>query len=134
MERGVTIAVSVATIISSVAGLVALINTTYWWSTKRRKRQFERKLDRVRSFGISVEILPRRSAEPRVPRVPRWAFRVMPSEDAERYVQEWEAHLWERIAQREFKEAKRDRRALILGAFLLCVVLRLKRAFARSRK
>jgi DNA-binding transcriptional MerR regulator len=84
---------------------------------------------------LAGQNLPSPSAQRRnlpVPKIPSWAMRLMASEDAERYTQEWGAHLYQLIEEGELRQARRDRRRLVLAAITLAVALRVRRALGRA--
>jgi len=65
--------------------------------------------------------------------VPRIVFIVMEPRDAQRYSCEWGAHLFELIADGEFRQARRDRRRMVSAAVAIAVAVRVRRAFGRAR-
>jgi len=64
--------------------------------------------------------------------VPIWPLALTSPDDATRYAAEWSAHLHERIQEGEIKQARRDRRRLIIAAVTLAVALRVRRALGRT--
>jgi len=65
--------------------------------------------------------------------IPSVALGLLATEDAERYEREWGAHLYQLIEEGEFRQARRDRRRLVLAAITLAIVLRVRRALSRAR-
>lgn len=65
--------------------------------------------------------------------VPSWALELMPSNDAQRYMAEWGAHLHQLIREGELRQARCDRRRLALTAVSLAIVLRVRRALSQAR-
>ncbi|MGO9322669.1 MAG: hypothetical protein ACLQBY_17960 [Solirubrobacteraceae bacterium] len=64
-------------------------------------------------------------------KVPNWVLALMPDEDAQRYCQEWGAHLHQLVEEGEIRQARRDRRRLALAAVTLAIALRWRRALGR---
>ena len=65
--------------------------------------------------------------------IPTWMLGLMAGEDAQRYAQEWGAHLHQMINEGKIREARRDRRRLAIAAITLTVALRVRRVLSRAR-
>ncbi len=66
-------------------------------------------------------------------RVPVWALALMDSEDARRYGAEWSAHLGQLIEEGEHKQARKDRRRLMVAGLTIAVVVRVRRLHRQPR-
>jgi hypothetical protein len=64
--------------------------------------------------------------------IPSWALGLMAAKDAQRYTWEWGAHLRELIEDGEGRQARRDRRRLIVAAITIAIALRVRRALGRA--
>ncbi len=69
----------------------------------------------------------KKTSTPKPDTVPNWAFALMAREDAERYHQEWAAHLAQLIEDGEKNRAKVHRRRLLGAAVAMAIILRVRR-------
>jgi hypothetical protein len=81
-----------------------------------------------RRLGFSVDFASRRSASSDPPQL---ALRLFAAADAEHYAKEWRAHLYELIADAEYRQARRDRRRMAWGAPWLALQLRFRALLGR---
>ena len=66
------------------------------------------------------------------PRLPLWALILFEPEEAQRWSREVESHIWELLELQEFKQARRDRRKLIVRGLLLAIGIRLAKRLKRG--
>jgi RNA polymerase sigma factor (sigma-70 family) len=76
------------------------------------------------------DVMPRHRARTDIP---PWALALLDGEVADRCAREWAAHLHERIADDELRDARADRRAFVRYALVLAITTRVCRAVRRSR-
>jgi hypothetical protein len=62
---------------------------------------------------------------------PRIALRILGRANRARYAREWGAHLWQLADEGALRQARRDRRRMVLGAPSLAIRLRWRAAFRR---
>ncbi len=105
---------------------------------ERRHRSIERSVskDLVRRDKARQELLEELIARSElVPlRLPLWSLILFEPEDAERWAEESESHLWELLRLRDVRQARRDRRKLIVRGLLFAVVLRATKQFTRAKR
>ncbi len=94
--------------------------------------KMERPLSRV-EFAQRIKDAEARIKAQEKTKMPPWAFSLMTAKDAQRYAWEWGAHLHQLIEEGELRQARRDRRRLVLAAITLAVALRVRRALGRAR-
>ena len=64
--------------------------------------------------------------------IPASILALLDSAHAEQYGSEWKAHLAQRVADAQLREARRDRRRLIRYALVLALTSRLDRMLKRE--
>jgi hypothetical protein len=75
----------------------------------------------------AASLTSRTEATPPLAAMPAWMVKILGTEDAERYVSEWGAHLSQLVEEGELKQARKDRRQFVVAALLLAIVLRVRR-------
>ncbi len=162
--RPMTLAAQVAGIVSAALALFVFVQRAVRWYVHPRhdkRRRYEKairtemkahrveidRLERVRQLDSRNlrKALDRRSRERREilramrgrsvsPRLPVWALILFEPDEAERWAREVESHIWELLSSHAVKQARRDRRKLIVRGLLLAIVLRATKRFSRAKR
>jgi hypothetical protein len=128
-----TLAAQIATIFGAILALVSLLRsgielTFYRRSSTQRRRQFELKV------GTRILLRSSRSERSVSLEVPDWALILFEPEEAQRWSKEVESHIWELLEKQAVRQARSDRRKLIVRGVLLAIVLRVGKRLRRVRR